>query len=95
MTYVFLDGERVNGIEDLHRAFAEALDLPQWYGKNLDALHDCLTDRTAPICVVAANTALLKKNLGRRWSAFLRLTRDLEQEMPGFRFADLDTELCS
>ena len=30
--------------EDLHRALAEGLHFPAWYGGNLDALHDCLTD---------------------------------------------------
>ena len=29
---------------DLHRAFADALAFPDYYGNNLDALHDCLTD---------------------------------------------------
>ena len=90
MTYVFLDGERVKEIADLHRVFADTLELPDYYGKNLDALHDCLTDRVSPLCVVAANTELLKKNLGRRWSSFLRLTKDLEREKPGFRFVALD-----
>ncbi len=28
----------------LHRALAEALAFPDWYGNNLDALYDCLTD---------------------------------------------------
>ena len=26
-----------------HKAVAKALDFPAWYGKNLDALYDCLT----------------------------------------------------
>lgn len=28
---------------DLHDAFARALSFPDWYGNNLDALHDQLT----------------------------------------------------
>jgi len=28
----------------LHDAFAEELKFPDWYGKNLDALNDCLSD---------------------------------------------------
>lgn len=28
---------------DLHKAFADALSFPDYYGNNLDALHDCLT----------------------------------------------------
>ena len=34
--------------EDLHRALAEGLHFPAWYGGNLDALHDCLTDLNEP-----------------------------------------------
>lgn len=28
----------------IHDQLAQALAFPRWYGKNLDALHDCLTD---------------------------------------------------
>jgi len=28
---------------DLHKALANALAFPDWYGRNLDALHDMLT----------------------------------------------------
>ena len=27
-----------------HETIAKALEFPEWYGGNLDALHDCLTD---------------------------------------------------
>ena len=30
--------------EVLHDVLARELELPEWYGRNLDALHDCLTD---------------------------------------------------
>lgn len=35
------------GLEDkaqLHEVLAQALEFPDWYGRNLDALYDCLTD---------------------------------------------------
>ena len=28
----------------LHDVLARELELPEWYGRNLDALHDCLTE---------------------------------------------------
>ena len=28
----------------LHRVLAQELEFPSWYGSNLDALYDCLTD---------------------------------------------------
>lgn len=30
--------------EVLHDVLARELELPEWYGRNLDALHDCLTE---------------------------------------------------
>ena len=43
MTYVFIDGEKIRTNDELHAAFAAAIPLPDWYGNNLDALHDVLT----------------------------------------------------
>ena len=39
---VTIDCSRIRNREMLHQAFAEALDFPDWYGCNLDALYDCL-----------------------------------------------------
>lgn len=52
---------RVEPVDDLSQAYdeiARALALPAWFGANLDALWDCLTDLTGA-------TALL----WRRWDA--------------------------
>ena len=32
----------------LHLALKTALDFPHWYGNNLDALYDCLTEISEP-----------------------------------------------
>ena len=86
MKYVFLDGEKILSNADLHRTFAETLDFPEYYGNNLDALRDCLTETEGPVCVAAVNTDLLSEHVGRRWKSFLRLMDDLTEEEPGFRF---------
>ena len=39
----------------LHSAFRKALDFPQWYGNNLDALYDCLTELPEPVRLVLKN----------------------------------------
>ena len=33
-------------VEDALELIGEGLDLPKWYGRNFDALYDCLTDLT-------------------------------------------------
>ena len=39
----------------LHSAFRKALDFPQWYGNNLDALYDCLTEIFEPTHLILSN----------------------------------------
>ena len=88
MKYVFLDGEKIGSNSELHLAFHKALSLPDYYGKNLDALNDCITDISEPVCVIAVNTPLLAENVGRRWKSFLRLMGDLEKKKKDFRFLE-------
>ena len=45
---VFLNGNDITNREQLHDALSEALELPEWYGRSLDALYDCLTDLSVP-----------------------------------------------
>ncbi len=52
-----LDGATVQTRRELHDAIAAALDFPDHYGRNLDALHDCLRD-------VARHTILLWESWG-------------------------------
>ncbi|MGY4721289.1 barstar family protein [Naumannella cuiyingiana] len=40
--------------DDLLGAVGDALGFPDWYGRNLDALADCLTDLAAPTALVLA-----------------------------------------
>lgn len=44
MKTVTVDGGAIFDAADLHDALSKALDLPQWYGRNLDALYDCLSE---------------------------------------------------
>ena len=46
MRYAIIEGAAVGSMARLHRLLAEQLDFPDWYGGNLDALYDCLTELT-------------------------------------------------
>ena len=39
-----IDCTKIHSQEDLHEIFRQILCFPEWYGCNLDALYDCLTD---------------------------------------------------
>ena len=43
METVKLDGARLCRREEAMELLGQALELPAWWGRNLDALHDCLT----------------------------------------------------
>ena len=48
---VILDISRM-GREQLHDYLQEMLPLPEYYGRNLDALYDCLTELTDTVVVI-------------------------------------------
>jgi len=43
MNEIIIDGSTIFTSPDLHEALSRALGFPDHYGKNLDALYDCLT----------------------------------------------------
>lgn len=43
MKYI-LDAQKMLTREDAHEYLQEILGLPEYYGRNLDALYDCLSD---------------------------------------------------
>ena len=45
MTELILDGLTLKSREELHDALTQGLRLPSYFGRNLDALFDCLTER--------------------------------------------------
>ena len=44
MKQIVLDGNILADATQVHDYLKEMLEFPEYYGKNLDALHDCLTD---------------------------------------------------
>ncbi|MBQ1251979.1 MAG: barstar family protein, partial [Firmicutes bacterium] len=44
MKKVTINTNQLQTMEQIHEYLAEKLNFPDYYGKNLDALYDCLTD---------------------------------------------------
>ena len=44
MERIVMDCGKIRTKEDFHSALAKVLHFPDWYGGNLDALHDLLTE---------------------------------------------------
>jgi RNAse (barnase) inhibitor barstar len=69
---------------DLYLALARALGLPPWFGGNLDALWDCLTDLTEPTALVLADWTRYEHAEPAQASRFLQLFRERTQSDPPF-----------
>ncbi|MBP3633058.1 MAG: barstar family protein [Oscillospiraceae bacterium] len=49
---VVLDGRCLCSREEAHDHLVQNLSLPAYYGRNLDALYDALTDRGEPLHII-------------------------------------------
>ncbi|MCI7107412.1 MAG: barstar family protein [Agathobacter sp.] len=73
---VILDFEKINRKEKLHQYLKEQLALPDYYGNNLDALHDCLTEKREPVSISIFHFEVLKKSLGEYADVLLQVLQD-------------------
>ncbi len=55
MKKITLDFENISGKEEMHKYLAENFEFPGYYGGNLDALFECLTDIAEPTAVNIVN----------------------------------------
>lgn len=86
MERIFLDGAQLTQRAQAMERLSAALDLPAWWGRNLDALHDCLTQGGFHLAL--ENCAVLEESpFGQR---LLRVLRDAAQENPALTLEILD-----
>lgn len=82
MAEVVLDGREIAVIDEVHDRFAQALELPEHYGRNLDALFDCLTELREDLTVRLLRREDLERRLGRRGRALAVLLHRAAEENP-------------
>lgn len=75
MEYV-LDVRELRSCGAFHARLKETLSFPAWYGGNLDAMYDCLTDLPRGTKLTIRNLAALEEHLGQRYTARLRRVLD-------------------
>ena len=75
---IIIDGTTINSEEDLHDFFAKSFSLPDWYGRNLDALWDVLTGMVdMPLTIIWRNSEISKQRLAN-YEKFVSLLKDVE-----------------
>lgn len=84
MKKVQLDGAACRSQEELHDQLKTVLHLPDYYGKNLDALWDCLTGEvTLPVELTWVNFQMSKDALGDYAENLRQLFQEAEEELNG------------
>lgn len=80
METIRLDADRLCCRENAMDLLGRALALPEWWGRNLDALHDCLTDLGRPVRLeLCGRDAMEGSAFGRR---LLRVLKDASEDNP-------------
>lgn len=88
METIRLDGTRLAERREAMELLGQALDLPEWWGRNLDALHDCLTEPgPGRRLELSGCWALEASPFGRK---LLRVLEDSAAETPGLELIRMD-----
>lgn len=77
-----IDGAAIETRDQLHDALARQLSFPAYYGRNLDALFDCLTDLAEDTELRLVHTDALFAHLGVYADVLQALLQDACEENP-------------
>lgn len=83
--YRILDGSRVKDRPALHAELQTVLELPGYYGRNLDALYDCLTDISEETMLLIIDSEKIS-SLGEYAERFYKTLSDAAEENPKFNY---------
>lgn len=84
-TRLSLNARRMTTRELAHAHLKERLRLPDWYGNNLDALHDCLGDFGEPTRIILRFSPELERSLGAYGTKLIGVLQQAVEENPNLR----------
>lgn len=79
---VIIDGRNITDKQALHAYLKEQCKFPEYYGNNLDALYDVLTDREEPLEIRLEHAQELKEVLCGYGEAFIETLEDAAASCP-------------
>ena len=86
MKFVIIEGDKMTSKAEAHAHIAEALEFPMYYGKNLDALADCLSEVPRDMVVIIHNAEAAREALGDYADSIFEVFSEISQE-GGFMLA--------
>jgi len=85
MKEIVFDASQVESMDQLHAELARRLDFPAHYGRNLDALYDCLSGEMAlPLKIIWKNYRSTRLRLGKDIAKIRKVMKDFSREEPDF-----------
>jgi len=94
MRKLTLDCSQISTKAGLHLRLNELLALPDYYGNNLDALADCLSELHQETCLTLEQPEALEQALGDYAERFFRLLEHCAAENPFFH-VEMTTEVVA
>ena len=91
MKKVIVNCEKLIEREQAHLYLAQMLDFPEYYGKNLDALYDCLTELKECTLVLQGETEL--RQAGGYGAKILKVLEEASRANYGLNVVISETEL--
>lgn len=79
---VLLDGKVMVDRVSAHTHLAERLELPTYYGRNLDALYDVLTEIGEETEIILTDPAAVAEQMGKYGEALLATLQEAAEENP-------------
>lgn len=79
---VVLDGKAMVDRVTAHTHLAERLELPTYYGRNLDALYDVLTEIGEETEIILTDPAAVAEQMGKYGEALLATLQEAAEENP-------------
>lgn len=80
MNTIIINGSEMTSRDSAHAHLAERLSFPNYYGRNLDALHDCLTEVNEPTHIIIEHCNEIALSLGSYGAALLEVLHISAQE---------------
>ena len=79
---IILNGNAMTDRPAAHSHLVERLELPTWYGRNLDALYDVLTEIGTDTEIILEEPGAVIDNLGKYGEAMLSTMQEAAEENP-------------
>lgn len=79
---IILDGRAMIDRVSAHSHLVERLDLPTYYGRNLDALYDVLTDISTETEIILNDPGAVVELMGKYGEALLSTMQEAAEENP-------------